>query len=153
MKTRQKKSGKKQVKRNPLGQFQPGASGNPQGRPPGTSNLAALRAMLRPHVPGLLTQLVILAQAGDVTAIRLVLDRVLPPLRAQDEAVSLPALTGSLTDQGSAILAAMASGNVTPQQAGELLSAISTQARLIEATELEQRISALEERLANGRTT
>lgn len=148
MGTRQKRSGKNQAKRNTRGQFVPGTSGNPQGRPTGTSNLAALRAMLATHVPGLLTQLVILAKSGDVTAIRLVLERVLPPLRAQDEAVTLPALTGTLTERGAAILAEMVSGNVTPQQAGELLSAISAQGKLREADELEKRIRSLEEKLS-----
>lgn len=150
MGTRQKNSGKKQAKRNTRGQFQPGASGNPQGRPAGTSNLAALRAMLKPHVPDLLINLVTLAKGGDVTAIRLVLERVLPPLRAQDEAVTLPALTGTLTQQGSAILSAMSSGQVTPQQAGELLDALSAQAKLREVDELEPRIRALEERVSQS---
>jgi hypothetical protein len=148
----EKRSGVKQDKRDRdgSGRFLKGVSGNPKGRTPGTSNLAALRAMLMPHVPELLMKLVEMARAGDKAAMDMVLARVLPPLKAQDEPVSLAAFDGPLSDQGRTILAAMASGEITPSQAGELLAALGSQARLVEATELEARIRALESKLNAG---
>lgn len=64
--------------------------------------------------------------------------------KLKDAPVKLQGLTGTLSDKGEAIVTAMASGEISPGQAAEFLGALASQARLIEATELEQRITALE---------
>ena len=58
--------------------WQKGTSGNPQGRRPGTGRIDEYRALIDPHVPDLLNVLVGKAKEGDMTALRLVLDRVYP---------------------------------------------------------------------------
>lgn len=65
--------------------------------------------------------------------------------KPKDMPVNLQGLPGSLSDRGEAILSAMARGEISPGQASELLSALATQTKLIEATELEKRITALEQ--------
>ena len=55
-----------------------GESGNPNGRPIGTGRVDQYRRLLDPHVPDLLDILVEKAKGGDLTALRLVLDRVYP---------------------------------------------------------------------------
>lgn len=65
--------------------------------------------------------------------------------KPKDTPVKLQGLTGTLSDKGEAVLTAMANGEISPSQAAELLGALASQARLIEATELEQRITALEQ--------
>ena len=51
---------------------------------------------------------------------------------------------GDLTEQGKAILQAASEGELTPTQAGSLLSGLGTLAKVKEIDELEKRITALE---------
>jgi polyhydroxyalkanoate synthesis regulator phasin len=50
----------------------------------------------------------------------------------------------TLPEQGQIILQSVANGTLTPDQGHALLSGLGSQARLIEITELEERITALE---------
>jgi hypothetical protein len=56
--------------------FQPGQSGNPAGRAKGSGKVAELRAMLEPHVPAILQVIAEKARSGDLTAARIILDRI-----------------------------------------------------------------------------
>ncbi|MCO5121286.1 MAG: DUF5681 domain-containing protein [Burkholderiaceae bacterium] len=127
-------------------QWQPGVSGNPAGRPPGAGKAAKLRAAIAEHVPDILAQLVEAAKGGDVQASRLLLERVLPPVKAIEaaQAVDLPGET--LTEQGRAVLAAVAAGELAPGQGATLIGALGTLARVAEVDDLLRRIEALEAR-------
>ena len=85
---------------------------------------------------------------GDVGAARLLLERAIAPLKAaeQSQALSLP--DGTLTDQGRAVLASVAAGELAPGQGAALLGAIGTLARVTEIDELARRIEVLEEKNA-----
>jgi hypothetical protein len=122
-----------------------GESGNPKGKPPGTGELQKLRAALAAEVPEILATLATAAKAGDVQAARLILERVLPPVKAieQPQAVTLPN-NGTLTAQGRAVLCAVAMGELAPSQGAALLGAIGTLAKIHEVDELAARITALE---------
>lgn len=128
-------------------QWKPGQSGNPKGKPPGKGELQKLRAAIGVHVPAILDQLVAAASAGDIQAARLLLERVLPPVKAieQAQAITLPK-GGTLTDQGRAVLAAVAAGQLAPTQGAALMGAIGTLGRVAEVDELARRIEALESR-------
>ena len=127
--------------------WKPGQTGNPKGRPPGQSEITRLRAAIAEHVPLILEQLVTAAKAGDVQAARLILERVLPPVKAIEQAVELqlPA-GGTLTAQGRAVLLAVAGGELAPSQGAALLGAIGTLARVTEIDEFEARLTKLEEK-------
>jgi hypothetical protein len=127
--------------------WQPGESGNPAGKKPGTGTVAALRASIAEHVPAIVTKLVDQARGGDVGASRLLLERVLPPVKAieQEAPISLP--RGTLTDQGRAVMAAAATGELTPTQAAQLLAGLSALAKLVETDDLVKRVQALEGRM------
>jgi hypothetical protein len=73
----------KKVAKTRRGRFQPGISGNPGGRPKGSRNKTTLAAMaLLEGEAEMLTQRAIdAAQAGDMSALKLVLDRIIPPRR------------------------------------------------------------------------
>lgn len=135
------------TRREPPAQaWKPGQSGNPKGRPPGTGEVAKLRAAIAGNVPAILQSLTTAALAGDVQAARLLLERALPPIKPVEatQAMSLP--DGTLTDQGRAVLASVAAGELAPGQGAQLLTAIGTMARVTEIDELAARVAALEEK-------
>ena len=125
--------------------WKPGQSGNPKGKTPGSGELQKLRASIAADVPEILAGLVMAAKGGDVQAARLILERILPPVKALEQAVELqlPA-GGTLTAQGRAVLSAVAGGELAPSQGAALLGAIGTLARVTELDELAARITALE---------
>jgi len=131
------------------GMFKPGQSGNPAGRPPGASAIARLRAGIECQVPEIIESLTTAAKAGDVGAARLLLERVLPPVRATETPVELTLPEGTLTAKGEAVLQATADGTLAPGQGAQLIGAVAQLGRLAELDELARRIAALEARHAN----
>lgn len=128
-----------------ISRWKPGQTGNPKGRPPGQSEITRLRASLVGDVPDILAGLVLAAKGGDVQAARLILERVLPPVKAIEQAVELQLPEGgTLTAQASAVLSAAASGDLAPGQAAQLITALGTLAKIHEVDELAARIAALE---------
>jgi len=124
--------------------WKPGQSGNPKGRPPGTGEVAKLRAALAADVPEILSGLVAAAKGGDVQAARIILERVLPALKPAEAAQPLALPDGSLTEQGRAVLACVAAGELAPGQGAALLGAMGALARVAEIDELAARVDALE---------
>ncbi len=130
--------------------WRPGQSGNPNGRPPGTGEVSKLRAALAVDVPDILRTVVAAAKNGDTQAARLILERVLPALKPTEHAQALSLPEGSLTDQGRAVLASVAAGELAPGQGAQLMTAIGTLARVAEIDELAARVAALENHHANA---
>lgn len=135
--------------KKPPAAWKPGQSGNPAGRPPGSGEVAKLRAAIAGNVPAILQSLTDAALAGDVQAAKLLLERVLPALKPaeQTQAVNIP--EGTLTDKGRAVLDAVAAGELAPGQGAALLAAIGTLARVAEIDELTERIKRLEQQHGN----
>lgn len=126
-------------------QWKPGQTGNAKGRPPGKSAITKMRDSLAADVPEILAGLVIAAKAGDIQAARLVLERVLPPVKATEQAVALALPEGgTLTAKAAAVLSAAAAGDLAPGQAAQLIAALGTLAKIHEVDELAARITALE---------
>ena len=129
--------------------WKPGQSGNPKGKTPGSGELQKLRASLAGHVPEILAGLVLAAKGGDVQAARLILERILPPVKAIEQAVALQLPEGgTLTAKATAVLSAAAAGELAPGQAAQLIAALGTLAKITEVDELAARIEKLEQRHA-----
>jgi hypothetical protein len=126
--------------------FEPG---NP-GRPKGARNRVTLaaEALLDGEAEELTRRAIELAKAGDVTALRLCLDRILPARRDRPVSFSLPAIeTASDASRAiGAILAAVAAGDVTPGEAEAVAKIVETHIRTLEASDFERRLVALEGR-------
>lgn len=127
-----------------------GQSGNPRGRKAGTGEVAQIRAAIAGRLPELLDKLMQRALEGDVGAARLLLERTVSPLKAVDPVQLLTLPKGTLTEQGQAVLAAVAAGEVSPGQGAALIGAIGSLARVTEIDELAARIAALEK--THGKT-
>ena len=128
--------------------FEKGQSGNSKGRPKGiVDKRHAMRALLTPHAPALVDKAVELALAGDATALRLCLDRLMPVLKATSHS-QLTALSGSFSERGEAVFYEMVGGGVDLSDGAGLISSLSHLAKIHEHTELEQRLSELEKQVA-----
>ena len=131
--------------------FQKGQSGNPRGRPRGLVNQAKLREAIVGDVPDILSALAQKARDGDTAAAKLLLDRVLPALKPQEQPISLPLADDDLAASGRAVLAAVGGAAVTPDQAAKLLQGLGALARVVETDELAKRVERLEHAAAaNG---
>ena len=94
-------------RRDGRGRFPKGTSGNPRGRQPrGLATVERLRTALAEELPAIIRSVVEKAKAGDIGASKLILERLLPPLRSSEVTVVLDGVTGTRTDQGQAILQA-----------------------------------------------
>ncbi len=82
---------------NPEGGFRKGQSGNPAGRRPGSRNKATETAelLLAGEVEALTRKAVELALAGDATALRLCLDRIIPARRGRPVQLSVAPVRGT----------------------------------------------------------
>ena len=127
-----------------MARFTKGKSGNPARRPKTESTL--LRKALSDRGADVAGVVLSAALAGDLTACKLVLERLIPPLKATAApiAIALPSGAG-LTDLGKTILTAAASGKLPPDIAGQLIASIGTLARVAEIDEFDKRLKLLEE--------
>jgi len=83
-------------------------------------------------------------------AIRIVAERMIPPLRAVESTVPVDLSGGSLSEKGNAVLEAVAAGTLAPGQAAQILQGLGAMARVMETDELAKRIEALEAK-SNGK--
>ena len=129
--------------------FEPGHSGNPKGRPKGVPDRRnAWREALADHVPELIEKLVEKARSGDEFAIKLILERVAPPLRAQGESVDVPGMSGAigLSAKAEVVLAALAAGQMPVETGRALLDSIGAIAKITEVDDLLKRVEELEKK-------
>lgn len=124
-----------------MSKFKKGQSGNPSGRP--KSDTANLKPLLAKHGTDVLQKVIDSALNGDLTACKLVLDRLYPQIKAQVATVSIEA-GKTLSEQGQAVLDSTFSGDISPDISQMILSGLANQAKLIETTELIERVEALE---------
>jgi hypothetical protein len=87
------------------------------------------------------------AKEGDPTALRLCLERILPARKDRPVAFEMPKLetAADAVRASSAIAEAVAEGELTPSEAGELAKLIDGFTRAIEVYDLEARLTKLEE--------
>jgi hypothetical protein len=134
------------------GRFQPGRSGNPAGKPKGARNRAtrAAEALLDGESEELTRKAIELAKAGDGTALRLCLERLIPARRDRPVSFDLPAIetANDAAKAMGAILQAVAGGEISPSEGAEVARLLESFTKALEIAEFEQRLTALESRSA-----
>jgi Family of unknown function (DUF5681) len=128
--------------------FEPGQSGNPAGRPRGARNrrTVLIENLFESEVEAVARQAIERAKAGDIAAIRLIVDRLAPKGREQPVDFELPPIT-SFRDSAAALEAvtqAVASGDLTPGEAASLCKLIESRLCALAHVDLEERIASLE---------
>jgi len=106
----------------------------------------AIEAMLEGQHEKLTQQAIDKALEGDMVALRLCLDRLAPPRRDAPVSIALPAVRSAAdaVQASAAVLAAVAEGEVTPDEAGRVMALLTAHRSLVETGDLETRIAALE---------
>ncbi|MFK7794611.1 MAG: DUF5681 domain-containing protein [Gammaproteobacteria bacterium] len=131
--------------------FKKGQSGNPKGRKPGLSNQAKFRGLIEAHIPSLVDTVVKKALAGDMTAMKICIDRVCPPLKARDELIKINKMgSQQLLDQANTVLLEMHSGKISPTEAGSIMRVLESKTKILEIVDLTARIEELENFANNG---
>jgi len=129
--------------------FQPGQSGNPAGKKPGTKNRTtlAMEALLDGEAEGLTRKAIELAMQGDTTALRLCLERLCPPRKSRTVSIPLPPIetASDVLTAFSGVLAAVSKGDITVDEAQALAGILETKRKAIETVDIEARITKLEE--------
>jgi hypothetical protein len=133
--------------------FELGQSGNPAGKARGTRNKVtlAIEALLDGEAEALTRKAIELAKAGDMAALRLCMDRLAPPRKDRPVMFELPTITcaADAVKASAALVTAVAIGDLTPAEAGELGKLIEAYVRALEATDFAARLENLER--ANNR--
>jgi Family of unknown function (DUF5681) len=116
--------------------FQPGQSGNPAGRPPGSLNKKTLaaQALLDERTEEMVTNLMDRSKNGEPAAMRLVIDRLLPTGRNRPVAIDLPVIK-TPEDAELALTVVtdeLAAGKLTIAEASALVALIDRMLRLAE---------------------
>lgn len=135
--------------RDKNGQFLPGKTGNPKGKPKGTKSkrnqLIDTIMAEDDNAEAIIIQLVEQAKGGDTQAANILLARYAPPARSTYNNVNFQ-LDDDLSplQRGSQILDAVANGDLAPDVGNMLITSLTALARTAELVELEQRIAAME---------
>jgi hypothetical protein len=116
------------------GRFAPGQSGNPAGRRPGSRNKStfAIDAALEARAEDVAKRLVDLAAEGNGAAMRLCFGRVMPRRKGRLVDFALPPVEShaDAVRAAEAVMAAIGDGELTPQEAEELIRVIEAFERL-----------------------
>ena len=128
-------------------QFKKGQSGNPKGKPKGTRNKATIAAkdLFEQNSEAITQKIIDLALIGDMTALKLCLDRICPPIKAQAQNIKIESLENhNLTDTATRILNEVTQGNIAPDIGSQLIGSLAVIARTEEIEHMKERVEALE---------
>ena len=128
--------------------FQPGQSGNPAGKPKGARSAlyAALDQAAEEAAPQIIEGLVAAAKSGDARAADILFRRAWPERKGRPVQFSAGSLLtpGGLVEAMAGITAAMAAGEMTPDEAAAVSSVLEIHRKAIETESLADRIEVLE---------
>jgi hypothetical protein len=128
--------------------WQKGQSGNPHGSKVGSKHKATLfaQALFDGECEELIRKVIALAKAGDIGALQICVDHLVPPVKSRPIQFKLPPLR-SVSDALSAmtlIIDGAARGEILRDEAQALSELVGNFIRAVEVNELESRLAALE---------
>ena len=125
-----------------------GQSGNPAGKKPGTRHKATRLAetLLDGEAEELVKKCVEMAINGDSTAMRICMDRLVPPRKSRPISIDLPDVsTGAdVSIAQGLVVQAVSQGELPPEEGQVLSSILEARRKIIETQEHEARLTKLE---------
>lgn len=138
-----------------MAKFKKGESGNPKGRATGSMNKATIAALklLEGDLEAITQKCVDSAKGGDLMAVKLILDKVIPNAKERRLSVKLPKVEGAanLPAVLAAVLEMVGNGELTPGEGQTITGIIESTRKGIELAEIEKRLQAIEEKLGENR--
>jgi hypothetical protein len=159
MKTKSNKNPKKppsnsSVKKGKKG-FKKGLSGNPGGRPVGSRNKLTQLAQKLPanDAEEIITAIIEKAKAGDSTAQRLCMERIMPPMRSSVIQIDLPKLETAqdIMEGYDVLFDALGRGNLTLEELDRLSDVLENKRKAIETVVLAEEMERLMEHVGYNR--
>jgi hypothetical protein len=131
--------------------FQKGKSGNPAGRTKGSKNRATLLAIaaMEGELDAIVRSIIDAAKGGDMSAARLVVDKLIPAAKDRPIGISLPDLKelDGCREATATVIQSVADGDLLPGDGERLTAMIEFQRKGLEGAEIMRRLDAIEERL------
>jgi hypothetical protein len=105
-----------------------------------------MEKLMAKDAPEIARSVISAAKGGDMVAARLVLERLCPVRKGRPVAIDLPPLdtVDDVAEAVASIAGAMASGDLTPDEAATAAGVVEVKRRALETVELERRVAALE---------
>jgi len=128
--------------------------GNP-GRILGSRNKATLaaQAILDGQSEQLTSKAIEMAMEGDAVALRLCLERLVPPRKDRPISFPLPKIESAAecSELTASLLTAVAAGDLTPEEGNVVASLMEKHVRIRETSDFEARLKAIEERIGHDK--
>ena len=125
-----------------------------RGRPPGSRNKSTLlkQGALEAHATPLLNKLMLMALNGQIGAMRLCMEQLMPGRHSAPVKLRMPKTnTAAGVKEGcERVLQGVAKGEISPTQGLQLMTMLDVQRRAVESDELEQRLEAVENHMKEG---
>ncbi len=119
------------------------------GRPKGARNrtTVAMEALLEGEAEKLTRKVLDMALEGDTTAMRLCMDRLMPARKDRHVPFALPKLeiAADAVKASAALVEAVAAGDLTPSEAGELSKLVEGFTRAADLHDIQARLEKLEQ--------
>ena len=133
-----------------MAKFKKGESGNPKGRKQGSRNKATQAALelLEGDLEAVTQKCIDKAKDGDLMAVKLILDKIIPNARERRLSVKLPKVEGAgdLPAMVATILKLVSAGELTPGEGHTIMAMVEAYRKGLELTDIDARLTALEER-------
>ena len=119
-------------------------SGNKRGRGRPRGSYGEFRTALIENADELVQRIIREALKGDSAMLKVCIERLIPRLRPQAAPIRVDAPNSDIAGIGEAVVQSAIAGQISPDAARDVLSALADVARLKEFTELEERLKILE---------
>jgi uncharacterized protein DUF5681 len=134
--------------------FQKGQSGNPAGRPRGSRNRprARVQSLLEGKAEDVARKVIEMAQAGNIRALRMCMDRIAPAPKYEPGSCELPPIDSPAASVKAmaTIAEAVATGDLAPCEAVSMAKVVEVYIHALQAKAFDERLAKVETLAANN---